>query len=147
MGWFSHPIFSKDGNYPPELITAVAKRSKEQNFPRSRLPEFTPEEIELIKGSADFFGVNYYTSRILSPGPKLGKKPPSYYDDMNVINDVDPSWETSDIEWLFSNPKGFETTLMAIKNLYNNPVVYVTENGFVDKEMNDLKRIRYFDVS
>ncbi len=26
------------------------------------LPEFTPEEVERIKGTHDFFGLNHYTS-------------------------------------------------------------------------------------
>lgn len=130
------------------MIAAIAERSKQQNFPRSRLPEFTPEEIERLKGSADFFGLNHYTSRIISARPRqVGIELPSQRDDLNVNVEADPSWEKSDADWLISNPEGFRRTLTAIKDRYNNPVIYVTENGFADKEMNDVRRIRYLDVS
>lgn len=40
----------------------IARRSAAQNFSSSRLPEFTTEEIEYIKGTADYLGINSYTS-------------------------------------------------------------------------------------
>lgn len=34
-----------------------------RNIVKERLPTFTEEEKELVKGSFDFIGLNYYTSR------------------------------------------------------------------------------------
>lgn len=31
------------------------------------LPKFTPEEKEMVQGSYDFIGLNYYTSRYVTP--------------------------------------------------------------------------------
>lgn len=36
--------------------------SQLQNFPLSRLPTFSPAEIEQVKGSADFLGIDYYVA-------------------------------------------------------------------------------------
>lgn len=40
----------------------VAARSEKEGFKRSRLPSFTTEEIENIRGTSDFFGINHYSS-------------------------------------------------------------------------------------
>ena len=31
-----------------------------------RLPEFTPEELSVVKGSSDFYGMNTYTTNLCS---------------------------------------------------------------------------------
>lgn len=36
--------------------------SAAQNFSSSRLPEFSENDIEENQGTADFFGLNYYTA-------------------------------------------------------------------------------------
>lgn len=32
----------------------------------NRLPEFTPEELAVVKGSSDFYGMNTYTTNLCS---------------------------------------------------------------------------------
>ena len=56
IGWFYHPIFSEQGDYPKVMREYIDKRSDSE---KSRLPKFTPEEIERIKGTADFMGVQH----------------------------------------------------------------------------------------
>ncbi|CAE8627936.1 unnamed protein product, partial [Polarella glacialis] len=52
LGWFCDPIFGGQGDYPPEMRAVFG----------DRLPEFTAAERELLKGSADFFGLNHYAT-------------------------------------------------------------------------------------
>lgn len=59
-GWLTHPIFSKSGDYSKLMRDRVDFKSLFQGFSRSRLPYFTDEEVRLVKGSADFLGINFY---------------------------------------------------------------------------------------
>nr|KAJ0224173.1 hypothetical protein LSAT_V11C100007650 [Lactuca sativa]KAJ0226756.1 hypothetical protein LSAT_V11C100007670 [Lactuca sativa] len=52
FGWFMNPIFN--GKYPQSMI---------DNVTDGRLPEFTDKQIELLTGSFDFLGLNYYTAQ------------------------------------------------------------------------------------
>ncbi|KAI4468948.1 glycosyl hydrolase [Holotrichia oblita] len=67
FGWFAKPIFSEEGDYPQIMKGSIEYASKQEGLPKSRLPELTQEEIELIKGSADFLGINHYTTFYCSP--------------------------------------------------------------------------------
>lgn len=49
LGWFANPIYG-NGDYPDVMKKQIARKSMENGLPRSRLPEFTPEEIERNKG-------------------------------------------------------------------------------------------------
>jgi beta-glucosidase len=55
-GWFTDPLMR--GDYPEAM---------KQHF-GDTLPSFTAQEKQLLKGSADFVGVNTYTSRFIAPG-------------------------------------------------------------------------------
>ena len=50
VGLIAHPIYSKEGDWPPVIKEYVAKKSAAQGYAKSRLPEFTPEEVSRIKG-------------------------------------------------------------------------------------------------
>ncbi len=52
IGWFADPIYL--GQYPPYLRQMLG----------DRLPEFTDEEIRLVQGSSDFYGMNTYTTNL-----------------------------------------------------------------------------------
>ena len=52
-----HPIYSATGDYPPVMKEWMAKKSKEEGYRRSRIPSFTKEEIEMVKGEF-FFRAN-----------------------------------------------------------------------------------------
>lgn len=55
VGWFAHPIFGA-GDYPDVMKSYIREASQEHGT-SSRLPEFTPKEIEYIKGT----GIIFYT--------------------------------------------------------------------------------------
>jgi len=48
-GWVNHAIFSKTGDYPEIMKNHIAENSKLEGFPRSILPEFSPEWVQYIK--------------------------------------------------------------------------------------------------
>ncbi|MCL7050771.1 hypothetical protein MKW94_008514, partial [Papaver nudicaule] len=58
MGWFAGPFVF--GDYPESMKRNVGPR----------LPSFTPYEAKLVKGSCDFFGLNYYASSKVEDSPE-----------------------------------------------------------------------------
>ncbi|XP_052128312.1 myrosinase 1 [Frankliniella occidentalis] len=147
FGWYAHPVFSKDGDYPAVMKERVKKASLEQGLKRSRLPEFTEAEIKLIQGSADFFGINHYTSSIAHE-PTAGEELPqagTRGGDAGVLTAFDPAWEETIADWLRVAPKGFRMLLNWIKDAYDNPKVMVTEQGYPDRgELMDTNRVHYY---
>lgn len=102
FGQYAHPIFSKTGDFPPIMKEKIAAKSAAQGFKRSRLPEFTPEEIELVKGSSDFFGLNAYTAFVVYRNESVTgyHNVPSYWDDANVIRYQPEEWTGCAAAWL-----------------------------------------------
>lgn len=106
LGWFAHPIFSRAGNYPALMITQVASNSIREGRSWSRLPEFSEKWIQTIRGSADFFGLNYYTSRMVESIRAPEGRLPSYYSDVMAKYSVKPEWQRAESDWLYSVPSG-----------------------------------------
>ncbi|OSD08205.1 glycoside hydrolase family 1 protein [Trametes coccinea BRFM310] len=116
-----------------------------------RLPEFTEEEIAVVKGSSDFFGLNTYTSQLVKDGGDneiQGKIKYTF-----TRPDGTQLGKQSHVPWLQSFPQGFRSLLNYLWETYKMPI-YVTENGFpvkgenalpVDKAINDADRIEYFE--
>lgn len=101
-GQYAHPIFSKDGDFPPELKHNIAMKSADQGYLQSRLPVLSAAEVTLIRGSSDFFGMNTYTSKLTYRDASLEGMyaVPSYYDDMGAVMIKDPSWPQAQSTWL-----------------------------------------------
>ncbi|XP_026324190.1 myrosinase 1-like [Hyposmocoma kahamanoa] len=146
-GIYAHPIFSETGDYPQVIKEKVAAKSAAQGFPRSRLPELSPEEIDLIKGTSDFFGLNHYSTNFIYRNESVYNMydAPSLYDDQDIAIYKLAEWKSSAADWLKEVPWGFYKLLTYIREKYNNPPVYVTENGFTTTGgMEDNDRIEYF---
>ncbi|MBA0647159.1 hypothetical protein Goklo_015066, partial [Gossypium klotzschianum] len=108
LGWFMEPLMH--GEYPESMRRLV----------KDRLPVFTPEQNELVKGSFDFIGINYYTSRYAKSIPSTPNAAPA-----SCL--VDPN-----------------------KNYSKNLTIYITENGYpqksnmsISEELKDQSRIEF----
>ncbi|XP_077295475.1 myrosinase 1-like [Arctopsyche grandis] len=146
-GWFMNPIFSIKGDYPAVMKERIAVNSAIQGFSKSRLPEFTEEQIRLLKGSSDFLGLNFYCSTMARHINTNVSSEPSYEDDANVYSYVNQSWPHAASSWLTVTPWGFHNYLNRIKNLYDNPEVIITENGYSTwGGLVDNDRIKYINL-
>ncbi|KRT83938.1 glycoside hydrolase, partial [Oryctes borbonicus] len=145
LGWFTHPIFSKSGDYPPIMRQKVDAMSERESFTRSRLPYFTDDEIQLLNGSSDFFGLNHYTTTLCTTmqWEVIG---PSHNLDVGADFEQNPEWEGGASSWLKVVPWGLRKLLNWINKEYGNPEVIITENGFSDRGgLNDCRRINYYN--
>ncbi|WJX71789.1 Beta-glucosidase 12 [Trifolium repens] len=127
LGWFLEPLTV--GDYPSSMRSLVG----------SRLPKFSKQQSKLVKGSFDFLGLNYYTSTYATDAPELSQARPSLLTDSQVItsnerNGIPIGPKTSSI-WLSIYPKGIHELLLYTKTKYNDPLIYITENGI--DELND----------
>ncbi|XP_041974777.1 myrosinase 1-like [Aricia agestis] len=146
LGWFAHPIFSETGDYPPIMRKRIDYISKHQHFPRSRLPKFTPQEVEMIKGSADFLGFNHYTTYLVEKNYQPIPAQPSFDYDIGGIKTQKDDWPKSNSTWLKVVPWGFRKALNWVRKAYNNPPIIVTENGVSTRPgTQDLRRINYIE--
>lgn len=145
-GWYLHPILN--GDYPQVMKEWVAKASEKQGLKRSRLPEFSKEEVEFIKGTADFVGINVYTSYVVASLKPTDPDQPvigSRKSDAAIVTSRDASWEPTIAPWFYSNPLGMRGILNWVKDQYRNPHVIITENGFPDGgEIRDESRVRRY---
>ncbi|CAN7135025.1 unnamed protein product, partial [Brassica rapa subsp. narinosa] len=131
------------GRYPAEMVNHVKD---------GRLPTFTPEESSMLKGSYDFIGLNYYLSFYVKDVPCATENITMYTDRCASIvgerNGV-PIGPTAGSSWLMIYPKGIRDLLLHAKLKYNDPVLYITENGVNEANtgeifLNDDLRIDYY---
>ncbi|XP_013133879.1 PREDICTED: myrosinase 1-like [Papilio polytes] len=146
-GIYANPIFSESGNFPEIMKKRVAAKSSEQGFYRSRLPEFTQEEIDYIRGSSDYFGLNHYSTKYVYRNESVVgyHETPSFYDDMELVTYTKNEWKIGESEFTKFVPWGFYNLLTEIKEAYGNPPVVITENGFATYGgLDDEDRITYY---
>jgi len=129
LGWFAHPIYV-NGDYPEVMKEMVAEKSAAQNLTDSRLPEFSEDDKERIVGTHDYFGLNHYTTQLITNCPSDGG--PSYDDDKEACESADPDWPTACSSWLKVVPWGMRKLLNFVKENYGDPEIIITENGMSD---------------
>ncbi|XP_048237355.1 lactase-like protein [Haliotis rufescens] len=131
--WFVDPVLL-DGEYPDVMRREVSLRSREQNLFQSRLPVFTDVERNMIRGSADFLGISYYTTNLVEERRHNDDTAqPSIIDDRAITESVNASMTSTNSPWLHVYPKGIRMVLRRVKQRYGNIPVYVTGNGVSDK--------------
>ncbi|KAM2960933.1 hypothetical protein FF1_030566 [Malus domestica] len=145
FGWFLDPLTS--GDYPHTMRSIVGKR----------LPKFTKEQSKLLNGSFDFLGINYYTARYTSSAPNNNSLPASYVTDSRAdltteLNGVLIGPQAAS-DWLYVYPKGIHDLVLYTKEKYNDPLIYITENGVselnnpelsLEEALHDTSRIDYY---
>ncbi|KAF9420550.1 hypothetical protein HW555_003300 [Spodoptera exigua] len=147
-GRYGHPVYSKEGGWPKELEEILANNSRNEGYPEPRLPPFTEEEKELVKGSFDFYALNHYSSLLVrkaKPGEVIGKTLVDGIEELGIVLESDPSWEKGDIKWLTVHPEGLREQLNYLKNTYNLTEIMITENGFFSSNasLNDVRTVNY----
>ncbi|XP_023019417.2 cytosolic beta-glucosidase [Leptinotarsa decemlineata] len=143
-GMYAHPIVY--GNWPKIMIDNIAKYSKAQGFKQSRLPAFSQEEIELIKGTYDFLAVNHYTTYMVSALEDPNHVGGVSWDEDSGVNSYQKStWKTAAIDWFKIVPWGFGKLLRWLKHTYGDKEIVITENGVSDTTgtLRDQHRIDY----
>lgn len=138
IGWFADPIYL--GHYPEYLKQML----------RERLPEFTPEELKVVKGSSDFYGMNTYTTNLCRHGGDDEFQGLVEY--TFIRSDGSQLGTQAHCAWLQDYPQGFRHLLNYIWKRYKLPI-YVTENGFavkdehskpIEQALQDSDRVNYF---
>ncbi|KAJ4847712.1 hypothetical protein Tsubulata_039564 [Turnera subulata] len=124
LGWIMNPLTY--GNYPKTMEYLVG----------DRLPEFTKAEAKIVKGSFDFIGINYYTSSYADNVAWYNNVNLSYTTDsrVNLTSEKDgiPICETTNVPWMYICPEGIQQLMVYLKRKYNNPAIFITENGVGD---------------
>ena len=112
------------------------------------LPEFTEEELAIVKFSSDFYGVNHYTSSYVYP--KMASQVPADWTGFNDDSGTQASGDGTkeqDWAWDIQYPDGLGQLLRQIKKNYGNPPILITENGNAEpaewNQIRDVGRVRY----
>ncbi|KAJ5608798.1 hypothetical protein N7528_009365 [Penicillium herquei] len=143
ISWFADPIYH--GKYPDSMIKQLG----------DRLPTWEPEDIALVLGSNDFYGMNHYCAnyiRAKTGEPELDDIAGNLellLEDKNGRS-VGPITQSP---WLRPSPIGFRKLMKWLSDRYGYPKIYVTENGTsvlgendmpIDELLNDEFRVQYF---
>jgi len=134
LGWFSEPIFGKEGDYPEPMRKLYG----------DRLPKFTTEQKRLLKGSADFYGLNHYGTGWAAYDPAEPGADTAY---AKVTEEGFPNAMSV---WLYGSGWGFRKLLNWVARRYDNPPLFVTEGGWslpadtAEEAVADQGRVMYY---
>ncbi|XP_059438334.1 beta-glucosidase 17-like isoform X2 [Corylus avellana] len=142
FGWYVGPVTF--GEYPETM----------QDLLGNRLPRFTASQSEMLKGSYDFLGVNYYTARYAEDSSSFSSINLSYTTDSRVnltmFKDGIPIGQPTASSWLYVYPRGIRDLVLYVSRSFNNPPIYITENGVdgkgylpIQDALNDSLRLNY----
>jgi beta-glucosidase len=146
VGWFGDPIFlGKD--YPSAMREHLGER----------LPEFTPDDLELLQETARanaFYGMNHYTTkfaRALSE-PAASDEWTGNIEETAINSEGKEIGPASGLQWLRTAPEGFRKLLNWVWDRYHLPII-ITENGCpcpgedkVETAVNDRFRQNYYGL-
>ncbi|GMH27270.1 hypothetical protein Nepgr_029113 [Nepenthes gracilis] len=147
LGWILDPVMY--GRYPKSMQAIVG----------DRLPQFSEKESHMLRNSVDYVGLQYYTTKFATDTGVSDSNELRYTTDMhadlsNYDQNGNPVGEPTPLSWLFIYPAGLRDLMLYIKERYNNPLIFITENGMADgndksisleEALNDTQRIRYHE--
>ncbi|XP_072400061.1 myrosinase 1-like [Diabrotica undecimpunctata] len=143
LGLYANPIFV--GDFPDIVKKRIAARSTAEGRKASRLPSFSKEEAEYIKGTHDYFGLNVYSAYLVNsiPDPPVTDPPTNWGDaGVNIFQPAD--WESTSSDHTKVVPWTIRPLLNWLKDHYNNPGIFITENGYPSHDgSQDDRRIYY----
>lgn len=106
---FMDPVFK--GTYPKEVFDRLNA---------SKYGDIQPGDMAIIKSAkTDFLGINYYGVNMYHEKAGAG-----FFGLVNGKNPDKPEMFNG-----YVNPAAFTEGLVSLKELYNNPDIYITENG------------------
>ncbi|XP_047004450.1 myrosinase 1-like [Schistocerca americana] len=145
LGWFAHPIYTEEGGYPLVMQERIWEDCINDNIWISRLPEFSAQELVDLRGAADFFALNHFTTQLASNGQQAYFHP-SHDWDTGAILSFDDSWAATADDNIKVVPWGLRSLLNWINNEYDvRGGIFVTGNGFPDAgELEDSGRQEYY---
>ncbi len=136
FGWFAHPMVL--GDYPEIMRRMLG----------DRLPPLSAEDKAMLKGSADFLGLNHYhTVHAYAPPPDAENG--RYVEEAHTVETRYRGEEQSVVGWTFL-PEGMRRILGWVQETYPDVPVYITENGYPLAEENrqealdDQRRVQHF---
>ncbi|MES2934189.1 MAG: GH1 family beta-glucosidase [Pseudomonadota bacterium] len=145
-GWFMDPLYL--GSYPADMAARF-------NAWGAAAP-IQPGDMEIIAAPTDYLGINYYFggyAKARDSAAVLGV-PGTGPEMVNALIDADeidvPGFSRTDFDWAIY-PEGFDKILRYIRDRYNNPPLFVTENGACDNtdisadgRIDDDMRVKYY---
>jgi len=141
IGWYADCIYL--GHYPPYMRQVLG----------NRLPDFTPDEWAIVKGSSDFYGMNAYTTNLCRAGGTDESQ--GNVDYTFTRPDGTQLGNQANCAWLQDYPDGFRQLLNYLWKRYKMPI-FITETGFavkgennmpIQEALKDRERIHYFQGS
>lgn len=118
--FFLDPVFK--GTYPQTLFDYIGVHQ----------PKVHANDLDIIRQPVDFFGLNHYNTDTVS------------YDVFGGLNKARltpysaPGWGRTQMNWGI-DPDGIKRELIYLKENYNIPKIYVTENGCAMPDAPDAK--------
>uniref|UniRef100_V5I9B9 Myrosinase 1 n=1 Tax=Anoplophora glabripennis TaxID=217634 RepID=V5I9B9_ANOGL len=142
FGLYANPIYK--GNWPQEVIDRVDYRSEKENFTKSRLPKFTDEEINYIKGTSDFMAISLFYTIIVKDIKEAEFGDPSYMKDVKVELYLRTSWKLA-VNGQPIVPQSARQALAWLSSSFDDPEIFITGNGIPDSaKLGDKTRVSYF---
>ncbi|XP_030026240.2 myrosinase 1 [Manduca sexta] len=147
VGRYTHAIYSNEGGWPPAIEERLNAYNVLHGYSHPRLPPFTDEEKELVKGTYDYYGFNYYFSlmaRRALPGETITPHYVAGIRELGIVMEAYPDLSPTLPPAFYKYPEGLRKHISWIREKYGDLELMIAENGFYSTgKMNDFDRMDY----